>query len=452
LTRSGDRHDAWAERYSRQTVLPGFGGRVQDRLAGSQVFLSGDPSVVRYAGLYLTAAGVGCLLVGGGGLAGELDALNDLASVRPLENASARTVPPEGPGTIIASSPMIPGRIGGLADGPVIRLARDQAGFRKEEPVRTAAGGGVPGHPLSAPARVALGCRIAAAVLLELAGAGPSRRGGAGPEYSPWDLAGWCFGRRHGDAGRSRGPRPAASGCGAAGGGHALLVGAGGLGSGAALGIAAAVSEGALGPGFRLTVVDPDVVEQSNLPRQVLHAAADVGRPKIDSAAESILKIAPKIKVTGVRARVTEENVPELLTGVDVVIGAVDNFAARYVLNDACVSLGVPLVEAGVLRFAGLLMLAHPPQGPCYRCLFPVPPAPDSTPDPAAAGVLGPLAGLAGALEAALAVMVLRGEAGPAYGKLLVLDAEHDSARAVAFGRDQACLACAGGGGDRFAR
>lgn len=440
----------WADRYSRQTALPGFGAGGQERLAGSCVALTGDRAAVRAAGLYLTAAGIGRLLVPEP-LAGEIDPLNDLASVGLAPSTALQDGAAEGNGVLVATSPGLPEPLWGTAGGGVVTVASGE-----NRPPGDLPGDGRP-SPFAGLAEVILGCRLAAAVLLALV----CDRGTAGPALGPahWDLAELRFKSEPeypadtpGNSGQGRPGRPAPAGQSGSspGRGRVLLIGAGGLGSGAALGLAAAHAAGVLSPGLRLTVVDPDVVEQSNLPRQVLHRAQDVGRPKADSAGDAVRRVSPRFDVRAERAAVTPETIGGLLAGADVVISAVDNFPSRYMINDACVSAEIPLAEAGVLRFEGLVMLARPPGGPCYRCLFPVQPAPGSTPDPAEVGVLGPLAGLAGAMQALLAVMVLRGEDERALGRLLVLDAGRDSVRAVKFGRDPRCPACGRTGGDQL--
>jgi adenylyltransferase/sulfurtransferase len=473
MTMAGNQ-DLRAERYSRQTVLPGFGLTGQERLSSSHVVLAGDPGAVLTAGVYLTAAGVGRLTVPRD-LSAGLDSYNDLAGVigdaalagggdrTDQEGATAPGAPAAG--SIVATLPHSSSRYEGRLAGPRLDFGLAQAA---EEPAPEDALPAGPASPAAAAGPAAsiagagetiLGCWLASMVILDiLAGGGVEPLDRPGPGQGPvrpvsWDLASLQFedgaasGPVSAAARRAAGQRSAAAPN--PGTGHVLMIGAGGLGSGAAWGLAMAHARGALGPGFRLTVVDADAVEQSNLPRQVLHRFRDLGRPKAESAVDAVRRISPEIRVSGVRARATGETVDRLVADADLVVNAVDNFPTRYLVNDACVRLGVPLVEAGVLRYSGLVMLVDPPRGPCYRCLFPVPPAPGMVPDPAAAGVLGPLAGLAGALEALLALKVLRGEASEARGRLLVLDVARGTVRAVRLGRDPACPACGQRGGDR---
>jgi len=219
-----------------------------------------------------------------------------------------------------------------------------------------------------------------------------------------------------------------------------LLLGAGGLGSPAALYLAAA------GVG-RLRIVDDDVVERSNLQRQVLHAESAIGRPKVESARERLLALNPGIRVEAVRERLRAANVEALLAGVDVVLDGSDNFATRYLLNAACVRLGLPLVHAAVERFHGqasVFVRAAPggPKAPCYRCLHPEPPGADAAPDCAEAGVLGVLPGLLGLLQATETLKLLLGLGEPLAGRLLLVDALGLRFREVALAADPDCTTC----------
>jgi len=225
-----------------------------------------------------------------------------------------------------------------------------------------------------------------------------------------------------------------------------LLLGAGGLGSPAALYLAAA------GVG-RLRIVDDDRVERSNLQRQVLHAEAAIGRPKVESARERLLALNPGIHVEARGERLCAANVEALLDGVDVVLDGSDNFAARYLVNAACVRLGLPLVHGAVERFRGqasVFVRAAPggAKAPCYRCLHPEPPGPDAAPDCAEAGVLGVLPGLVGLLQATETLKLLLGLGEPLAGRLLLVDALGMRFREVALAADPDCPSC--GPGARF--
>ncbi|NIM70087.1 MAG: molybdopterin-synthase adenylyltransferase MoeB [Xanthomonadales bacterium] len=198
-----------------------------------------------------------------------------------------------------------------------------------------------------------------------------------------------------------------------------LVVGAGGLGCPAALYLAAA------GVG-RLGIVDHDRVERSNLQRQVLHADATVGSLKTASAEERLVQLNPDIEIAGIPARLAAGNVEQVLTDWDVVIDGSDNFPTRYLLNDACLKLGLPLVYGAVMRFEGQVSVFQPAakrgEYPCYRCLFPEPPTPEEAPDCNVAGVLGVLPGLVGTLQAAEAIKLLLGIGEPLVGRLLRID------------------------------
>jgi molybdopterin/thiamine biosynthesis adenylyltransferase/rhodanese-related sulfurtransferase len=202
--------------------------------------------------------------------------------------------------------------------------------------------------------------------------------------------------------------------------GRVLLVGAGGLGSPAALYLAAA------GVGH-LTLVDDDRVERSNLQRQVLHADTDAGRLKIESGMDALRGINPGIDVAGVVSRLDASNAHELLAGQDVVVDGSDNFETRYAVNDACVALGIPNVHGSVFRFEGQVSVFWPARpggaGPCYRCLYPEPPPPELAPSCAEAGVLGVVPGIIGLLQASEALKLLLGVGTSLVGRLLHFDA-----------------------------
>lgn len=202
--------------------------------------------------------------------------------------------------------------------------------------------------------------------------------------------------------------------------GRVLLVGAGGLGSPAALYLAAA------GVGH-LALVDDDRVERSNLQRQVLHGDAAAGRPKVESARERLQQLNPGVTVEGVAARIDPQNARTLLAGQHLVIDGSDNFATRYAVNAACVALGIPAVHGSVFRFEGQVTVFWPARpdggGPCYRCLYPEPPPPELAPSCAEAGVLGVVPGVIGLLQASEALKLLLGIGTPLVGRLLHFDA-----------------------------
>lgn len=219
-----------------------------------------------------------------------------------------------------------------------------------------------------------------------------------------------------------------------------LLVGAGGLGSPAALYLAAA------GVG-QITLVDDDRVERSNLQRQVLHRDAAAGESKVRSGAATLRALNPSIEVAGRDVRLSEANARELLTGQHVVIDGSDNFATRYVLNDACVALGIPYVHGSVFRFEGQVSVFWPARpggpGPCYRCLYPEPPPPELAPSCAEAGVLGVVPGIIGLLQAAEALKLLLGAGAPLVGRMLHYDGLRGCFDEFDVPRDPRCPACA---------
>ncbi|MFI8717629.1 molybdopterin-synthase adenylyltransferase MoeB [Stenotrophomonas sp. NPDC077464] len=219
-----------------------------------------------------------------------------------------------------------------------------------------------------------------------------------------------------------------------------LLLGAGGLGSPAAFYLAAA------GVGH-LRIADDDVVDRSNLHRQILHTDASVGQPKVQSARERLLALNPRLDVDAVQARVTSDNVDALLDGVDVVLDGSDNFPLRYLLNDACIQHRLPLVYGAVERFTGQVSVfdagRQRGQAPCYRCLFPEPPPPEFAPNCAEAGVLGVLPGMVGLLQATEVLKVLLDIGEPLTGRLLTFDALAMRFREIRLGPDPACPLCA---------
>ena len=225
-------------------------------------------------------------------------------------------------------------------------------------------------------------------------------------------------------------------------GSRVLMIGAGGLGSPAAFYLAAA------GVGH-LRIADDDVVDRSNLQRQILHTEARIGEPKVASAQATLGALNPRTQVEAVQARVTSDNIERLLDGVDVVLDGADNFPVRYLLNDACVKLGIPLVYGAVQRFEGQVSVfdagRHRGELPCYRCLFPEPPPPEFAPNCAEAGVLGVLPGVIGLLQATEVVKLLLGIGDSLAGRLLQFDALSMRVRETRLRHDPDCAVCAVG-------
>ena len=217
-----------------------------------------------------------------------------------------------------------------------------------------------------------------------------------------------------------------------------LFIGAGGLGSPGLLYLAAA-GVGTLG------IVDFDVVDLSNLQRQVVHAEDRIGMKKTQSAAMTIKALNPEVKVVAHEEMLTEENVDRLIYGYDVVIDGTDTFETRYTLNDAAVRAAIPVIHASVFRFEGQLSVFVPYQGPCYRCLYPTPPPPELAPGCSVAGVLGVVPGVMGLLQATEAIKVLLKLGDPLVGRLLIWDALDGTFSEVALRRDPHCPACGDG-------
>ncbi len=215
-----------------------------------------------------------------------------------------------------------------------------------------------------------------------------------------------------------------------------LLIGAGGLGSPAALYLAAA-GVGTLG------LIDFDVVDASNLQRQVLYRTEDVGRPKLEVAEERLRALNPDVQIVAHRERLEAKNALRLMAGWDVVIDGTDTFPSRYLANDVCVWLGTPLVYGSIMRFEGQLSLFDSgAKGPCYRCLFPEPPPPELAPNCAEAGVLGVLPGVVGTLQATEALKHLLGIGEPLRGRLVVYDALAMKFHEFKIQRDPDCAVC----------
>ena len=214
-----------------------------------------------------------------------------------------------------------------------------------------------------------------------------------------------------------------------------LLLGAGGLGSPAALYLAAA-GVGTLG------IVDNDTVDLSNLQRQVIHSSERIGMHKVDSAEQTITALNPDVNVVKHAVRLDASNIMEILPGYDIVVDGLDNFPTRYLLNDATVRLQMPVVSAAILGFEGQLSVFKPYDGPCYRCLFPVPPPAELAPSCGANGVLGVLPGTMGLLQATEVVKLILGEGEPLIGRLLMYDALAARMTEVKVRRDPECPIC----------
>jgi sulfur-carrier protein adenylyltransferase/sulfurtransferase len=214
-----------------------------------------------------------------------------------------------------------------------------------------------------------------------------------------------------------------------------LLLGAGGLGSPAALYLAAA-GVGTLG------IVDMDVVDASNLQRQILHNIERVGERKVDSAKKTLTALNPDVNVVTYDVRFGADNILEILDGYDVVVDGTDNFPTRYLLNDASLLKRIPVVHGSIFRFEGQVTVFDPYNGPCYRCLLPEPPPPELAPSCAEAGVLGVLPGIVGSIQALEAMKVILGLGEPLRGRLLAYDALEESFRTFKVRRDPKCPAC----------
>jgi len=214
-----------------------------------------------------------------------------------------------------------------------------------------------------------------------------------------------------------------------------LCIGAGGLGSPLAMYLAAA-GVGTIG------IVDFDVVDFTNLQRQIIHSTADVGRKKLDSAAETIEGINPFVKVRKFETRLSSENALELFRDFDVIVDGTDNFPTRYLVNDACVLTGKPNVYGSIFRFEGQASVFATKEGPCYRCLYPEPPPPGLVPSCAEGGVLGILPGLVGVIQATEAIKLVLGAGEPLIGRLLLVDALGMSFRQLKLKKNPDCPVC----------
>ena len=214
-----------------------------------------------------------------------------------------------------------------------------------------------------------------------------------------------------------------------------LLIGAGGLGSPLAVYLAAS-GVGTIG------IVDFDVVDVSNLQRQIIHSTNDIGRPKLDSAEAYINGLNPFVTVIKHPTRLTSDNALDILKDYDVVADGTDNFATRYLVNDACVLLGIPNAYGSIFRFEGQASVFYAKEGPCYRCLYPEPPPPGLVPNCAEGGVLGVLPGIIGTLQAMETIKLILGEGDPLVGRLLLFDAMKMKFREMNLRKDPACPIC----------
>lgn len=215
-----------------------------------------------------------------------------------------------------------------------------------------------------------------------------------------------------------------------------LVIGAGGLGSPAAMYLAAA-GVGTIG------IVDDDVVDLSNLQRQIIHGTADVGQPKVESAAATMRAINPDVTVEPHRMRIDATNIAGLIADYDLVVDATDNFSSKFLINDACVLAGKPYVYGGAVRFEGQLMDIVPGEGPCYRCIFRDMPAAGEVPSCKEAGVLGAVVGIIGSMQAVEAVKLLLGIGEPLVARMMTVDALSMACRAVPLPeRESDCPVC----------
>jgi sulfur-carrier protein adenylyltransferase/sulfurtransferase len=214
-----------------------------------------------------------------------------------------------------------------------------------------------------------------------------------------------------------------------------MLIGAGGLGSPLALYLAAA------GVG-KIGIIDFDVVDETNLQRQIMHTTSDVGRPKLDSAKESITAINPNVIVETYPVRLSSENALDLLKNYDVIVDGTDNFPTRYLVNDACVLLGKPNVYGSIFRFDGQVTVFDSKRGPCYRCLYPAPPPPGLVPSCAEGGVLGVLPGIIGTLQALETIKLIVQTGDPLIGRLVLFDALKFTFREFTLKKNPGCPVC----------
>lgn len=217
--------------------------------------------------------------------------------------------------------------------------------------------------------------------------------------------------------------------------GKVLILGVGGLGSPAALYLAAA-GVGTLG------IVDSDEVDITNLQRQILHFTDDIGRAKTQSASEKLKKLNPEINIKTYKTKVNSKNIADLIKDYDVVVDGTDNFPTRFLVNDACYFAKKPLVHGAILRFDGQVMTIVPDEGPCYRCIYREPPPPGMVPSCQQAGVIGSVAGIIGTIQANEALKILLGTGKTLNGRLLVVDALEANFRQINTRKDPRCPLC----------
>jgi molybdopterin/thiamine biosynthesis adenylyltransferase len=219
--------------------------------------------------------------------------------------------------------------------------------------------------------------------------------------------------------------------------GRVLIIGAGGLGAPAAMYLAAA-GVGTIG------IADADVVDLSNLQRQIIHATPDVGKPKVDSARETMNAMNPDVEVVTYHEWINSTNITDIINdkNYDFILDATDNFPVKFLINDACVMLGKPFSHAGIIRFQGQLLTYIPGRGPCYRCVFHNPPPPDAVPTCRQAGVLGVMGGVIGALQATEALKFLLGAEGLLNGYLLTYNALTMEFRKIKLAPNPGCQVC----------
>ncbi|MCK6529288.1 HesA/MoeB/ThiF family protein [Myxococcota bacterium] len=379
-------------RYSRQIILPGFGARGQAALGSAQIGVRGEGVAARVASLYLAAAGVGRLVLDRE--RGDLDGDPD----HPLSTAFLAELNPDVGARV--------DRVGEGAD-PVIDL-REEHGFA------------APPAPLR-PARAALvGALAATEALCRLAWGRGGEPGTLVPALD-WGLP----------------PLPSLPTLPPPEAATVVVLGAGGLGCPAALALALA------GVG-RIVLVDSDVVDLSNLQRQVLYLPRDVGRPKVECAAERLSRVAGA-RVVPVRARLDRGNAAELLAGADLVIEGSDSLETKFLVNDACVRAGVPVAIAGVIRTEAQAIAIVPGAGACYRCVFHAPPPGGGIEAVCAReGVLGAVAGVAGAAQAQEAIKLLLGWGRPLASAMWLFSGRDRFQRVVAASRRPGCPACGG--------
>jgi molybdopterin/thiamine biosynthesis adenylyltransferase len=217
-----------------------------------------------------------------------------------------------------------------------------------------------------------------------------------------------------------------------------LIVGAGGLGSPSAMYLACA-GVGTIG------IVDEDTVSISNLQRQILHSSESLGMKKVESAKRTLGRLNPHVRVVAYEMRLSEERAKDIIAGYDLVVDAVDNLTTRYIVNDTCQELGKPLIEAGVMHFDGMILTILPGKGPCFRCVFPSPPPENEARTSREMGILGPVPGIIGCMQAVEAVKVLLDVGSPLVGRLLLFSGLDMAWNAVKVLKDPNCVACGKG-------